>query len=286
MPTRFHFISGLPRSGSTLLAALLRQNPRFSAAMSSPVAGLVNGALEQMGANSESYSFFDETKRKRICKSLFEAYYADKNQPVIFDTNGHWTARLHQLVELFHDFNMICCVRNPAWIMDSFDTIYRKNPFDYSRMFNAGSRQTVYSRCDALINAGGSVGSAWTALKEAYYGEFSDRLLLVDYDLLTQHPGRTSELIYRFIDEPVFDHDFNQVDYEENEFDQTLGVKGLHTVKKKVEFKSRRSILPPDLFMKYQDMDFWQDTKGTAANIIASKKAPTSSANSNGNLPS
>ena len=35
-----HFISGLPRSGSTLLAALLRQNPRFEAAMSGPLAGL------------------------------------------------------------------------------------------------------------------------------------------------------------------------------------------------------------------------------------------------------
>ncbi|MFB8797203.1 MAG: sulfotransferase [Microcoleus sp.] len=34
-----HFISGLPRSGSTLLAALLRQNPRFHAAMTSPVWG-------------------------------------------------------------------------------------------------------------------------------------------------------------------------------------------------------------------------------------------------------
>ncbi|MGA8585530.1 MAG: sulfotransferase [Roseiarcus sp.] len=36
MQNRLHFISGLPRSGSTLLAALLRQNPRISAGMSSP----------------------------------------------------------------------------------------------------------------------------------------------------------------------------------------------------------------------------------------------------------
>ena len=35
-----HFISGLPRSGSTLLAGLLRQNPRFAAAMTGPVGGL------------------------------------------------------------------------------------------------------------------------------------------------------------------------------------------------------------------------------------------------------
>lgn len=277
MSAKFHFISGLPRSGSTLLAGILRQNPRFHAAMSSPVAGLVNGLLEQIGASSESYSFFDDAKRKNLCKALFDAYYADKDNPVIFDTNRQWTARMHQLVELFDDFKMICCVRNPAWIMDSFETIYRKNPFDYSRMFNAASRNTVYSRCDALINGGGTVGSSWTALKEAYYGEFSDRLLLVDYDLLTQYPAKTMELIYRFIGEPVFDHDFNNVDYEESEFDQKLGVKGLHTVKKKVEFKTRRSILPPDLFVKYQEMDFWQDATGTAANIIANKKTAPSS---------
>lgn len=286
MSTKLHFISGLPRSGSTLLAGILRQNPRFYAAMSSPVAGLVNGALEQMGAGSESYSFFDEKKRKTICKALIDAYYVDKDQPIIFDTNRHWTARLHQLVELVDDFKVVCCVRNPAWIMDSFEMIYRKNPFDYSRMFNAASRQTVYSRCDSLINAGGTVGSAWTALKEAYYGEFSERLLLVDYDLLTQHPARTMELIYRFIDEPLFAHDFNNVDYAENEFDQNLGVKGLHRVKKKVEFKSRRSILPPDLFVKYQEMDFWQDQAGTAASIIASKKPVATSAPLNGNLSS
>lgn len=284
MAQKFHFISGLPRSGSTLLAGILRQNPAFHAAMTSPVATLVNGALEQMGASSESYGFFDNQKRKTICKALFEAYYADKEQRVIFDTNRLWSSRLHQLVELYDDFKMICCVRNPAWIMDSFETIYRKNPFDYSRMFTPASRQTVYSRCESLINTAGPVGAAWTALKEAYYGEFSDRLLLVDYDLLTLHPARTLELIYRFIDEPLFEHDFNHVDYDESEFDQILGVKGLHSVKKKVEFSSRRSILPPDLFVKFQEMDFWQDTAGTAANIIANKKVLVNSVNDHGKI--
>jgi sulfotransferase len=41
-----HFISELPRSGSTLLAALLRQNPRFHAAITSPIGNLMNRMLE------------------------------------------------------------------------------------------------------------------------------------------------------------------------------------------------------------------------------------------------
>jgi sulfotransferase len=40
MQNGLHFISGLPRSGSTLLAAILRQNPRFHSGMSSPVGAL------------------------------------------------------------------------------------------------------------------------------------------------------------------------------------------------------------------------------------------------------
>ncbi len=272
MTRQYFFISGLPRSGSTLLAGILKQNPRFHAGMSSPVSSLLNVLLESTGAGTESYTFFDEEKRKRLCRAMFDAYYGDNPMPVIFDTNRHWTARLHQLNELFDNVKMICCVRNPAWIMDSFEKIYRKNPFDYSRMFNANNRHTVYSRSESLMNMAGAVGSAWTALKEAYYGEFSDRLLLVDYDLLTRHPARTLELIYQFLHETPFAHDFDNVDYAENEFDQNLGVKGLHTVLKKVEYRSRRTILPPDLFMKFQDMDFWQDQAGTAASIIASKK--------------
>lgn len=270
---KLHFISGLPRSGSTLLAGILRQNPRFHAAMSSPVASMMNTALEQMGAGSEFYSFFSEDKRKRMCRAFFDAYYAEeKEKELVFDTNRHWTSKLHQLAELYDDFKVICCVRNPAWIADSFEVIYRKNPFDYSRMYSPQVRQNVYSRCESQMSAAGVIGGAWTALKEAYYGEFSDKLLLIDYDLLTQHPRRTIELFYQFIEEPAFEHDFNNVEYAEGEFDAQLGVKGLHQVKRKVEFKSRRSILPPDLFNKYSEMAFWEDDTGTSSSIIAAKK--------------
>lgn len=269
---KVHFISGLPRSGSTLLSALLWQNEKNHADMSSPVAGLMSSCLEQIGAGGEFNSFFDDAKRRHLSRAIFDSYYHDKqDKEIIFDTNRIWTARMHQLVELYGDFKMICLVRNPAWVMDSFERIYRKNPFDYSRMFNAGNRQTVYSRCESMMSAGGTTGSAWTALKEAYYGEHSERLLLVDYDILTRFPERTMKLIYEFIGEAEFAHDFNNVEYSAGEFDQQLGVKGLHDVKKKVEFKARQTVLPPELFAKYSEMAFWQDKTGTSASIIAPK---------------
>ena len=254
-----------------MFSGILRQNPGFYASMSSPVGSLLNGVLEQIGAGSEFYSFFDEEKRKKMCTAIFNAYYNDQDQKeVIFDTNRMWTAKMHQLVELFEDFKIICLVRDPAWVMDSFEQIYRKNPFNYSKMFAPGNRHTVYSRCETMVN-GGIVGASWSALKEAYYGDYSDRLLLVDYDLLSMHPQRTLDLVYEFLGERKFQHDFENVEFSHDEFDYTIGVKGLHTVKKKVEHKTRRSILPPDLFNKYSEMAFWKDTDGTAASVIAPK---------------
>jgi sulfotransferase len=51
MPTH-HFISGLPRSGSTLLSALLSQNPRFLANMSGTLSGLEGSLLESMSGKN------------------------------------------------------------------------------------------------------------------------------------------------------------------------------------------------------------------------------------------
>ena len=67
--TQFHFISGLPRSGSTLLAALLRQNPRFHARMSSPVARLFQMLLA--GMSDEGSQTIGDAQRARVLEGLF-----------------------------------------------------------------------------------------------------------------------------------------------------------------------------------------------------------------------
>ena len=64
-----HFISGLPRSGSTLLAAILRQNPRFHAGMTSPV-GAMYQALEQSMSRRSDTAVFIGQQRHRLADGL------------------------------------------------------------------------------------------------------------------------------------------------------------------------------------------------------------------------
>ncbi|MCP4384286.1 MAG: sulfotransferase, partial [Hyphomicrobiales bacterium] len=229
--SRFHFISGLPRSGSTLTAAILRQNPRFHAGMSSPVASLFEGVLGQVSAGSEISSLVNEDQRARILKGLFDSYYADVTEPVIFDTNRAWTAQLPALMRLFPDARVICCVRNVAWVMDSLERQFRDNAFENTRLFNTpGERATVYTRLEALAHANRLVGYPWHALREACYSDYAERVILVDYDLLAQRPGEVFALLYEFLGEAPFDHDFAHVEYDAPQFDAQLGLDGLHRV--------------------------------------------------------
>lgn len=267
---KLHFIAGLPRSGSTLLSAILRQNPRIHAGMTSPVGPVFNAALTAMGAENEFSVFFKEEQKRDILMGIFDGFYQHVDaQELVFDTNRMWTSRLAAVRKLFSEAKVICCVRNPAWVMDSVERLVRKNAFDVSRIFNnAQERSTVFSRADALLHPNRMIGFAWSALKEAYYSENSDMLLLIDYDLLANRPAEVLPLIYGFIGEEPFDHDFENVEYEAEDFDSQLLAKGLHTVRGKVEVKPRQTILPPDLFKRCQDLTFWQDARGTKAHRI------------------
>lgn len=276
MSRTHHFISGLPRAGSTLLSALLRQNPRFHASMTSPLSSLVSANLQLMSPGGEAGLLIEEDQRARILRGLFESFYDGLDKEVVFDTSRGWTARMPLLHELFPDAKVIACVRDLRWIMDSLERLTRKHPFHNSRLFGGdGERATVYSRLDALARPDRMVGFPWAALKEAFYGEQAERLLIVDYALLTQAPQKVLPLIYEFLGEPWFDgHDFDNVAFDAPEFDEALGISGLHKVRPKVEYVPRRTVLPPDLFRKFEGMDFWHDLTASKAHVIAAK--PTS----------
>jgi sulfotransferase len=269
----FHFISGLPRSGSTLLAALLLQNPRFHAGMTSPVGTLFKSMLNQFSAGSEFGPVLNLAQRRRLLKGLFDSYYEEHaEKEVVFDTNRLWSAKLPAVLDLFPQAKVIACVRNVAWVMDSIERLYRANPYEQTKLFSDDSeRNNVYSRVDTLSQRNRLVGFSWSALKEAYYGEHAASVLIVDYELLTAAPERVLRLVYEFIGEPWFKHDFNNVSYDSPEFDEALGLSGLHKVRPKVEVVSRRTVLPPDLFEKYAELSFWEDAAGSAAHVIRKK---------------
>ena len=260
MDNGIHFISGLPRAGSTLLSALLRQNPRFHAGMTSPVGSLFTALLREMSQGNETAVFIDNTQREAVLRAIFDGYYhAIHPIKMVFDTNRLWTSKLPTVTALFPQAKIICCVRHVPWILDSLERLIRLNKYELSKIFSFEPGGTVYSRVEGLGSGTGMVGFAWNALREAFYGEESDRILLVTYETLTATPQRALDAIYDFIGEPRFTHDPDNVTYDATEFDARLGTPGLHAVGRRVRPATRATILPPDLFRRFEPDSFWRD---------------------------
>lgn len=264
-----HFISGLPRSGSTLLSALLRQNPRFHAHMSSSVAGLISGLLKGMSGSNEYALFISDEQRQRILRGVFEQYYGPEfAAQVIFDSSRAWCGRMALLHSLFPKSKVIACVREVPWIVDSIERLVQRNALSPSAIFNFQADGTVYSRSSAVAGADGMLGYAYNALKEAFYGAHASRLLLVRYESLVSNPQAVLDGIYSFIGEPNFAHDLHNVQFTEaREFDLRAGTPGLHDVKPQVQAAPRATLLPPDVFARFVNDAFWQHPENNTQGV-------------------
>lgn len=255
-----HFISGLPRSGSTLLAAILRQNPALWAGMSGPVASLVLAMQRQMSAENEASVFIGDDQRRAVLRGVFDSYYAELHpRRTVIDTSRAWCAKTPLLAELFPQARIIACVRHMPWIVDSFERLTRRNALEPSGIFRFDPGGTVYSRFNALTASEGAVGGAFDSLREGFWGEQAGGLMLLTYQTLTHDPGQALAAVYDFLGLEPFAHDFENVEYAADEFDRKLGVPGLHRVSRQVRPNERATVLPPDLFARLEGDSFWLD---------------------------
>jgi sulfotransferase len=271
MDNGINFISGLPRSGSTLLAAILRQNPRFHAGIASPIGFLFNGLMRQMSQENEAAAFIDDEQRHRVLAGVFDNYYFREHpRHVVFDTNRLWSAKLAALARLFPKSRMICCVRQMPWIVDSLEQLARRNALEPSKIFAFDANSTVYTRYDMLTAANGLLGYAWNALREAFYGPNGGQLMLLTYETLSGDPRRAFQAIYEFIGEPAFGHDFSNISpaLDTTDFDRQLGAPGLHALRPVVAFQPRETVLPPDLFQRVARSSFWLDPAANPRRIL------------------
>lgn len=260
MKNGIHFISGLPRSGSTLLAALLLQNPAVHAGITSGVGSLVGTILREVSQGNETAVMIDDAQRRALLRGVFENYYhAIHPTRTVFDTNRAWTSRLHLIADLFPDAKVICCVRNMPWIIDSIERLVRGNRWELSKIFDFDPSGTVYSRAEGLSSRNGMVGFAYSATKQAMHSEESGRLMVLTYETLTRDPAHAMRCVYDFVGLPHFAHDFENVSFDATEFDARLGTPGLHTVHRVVRTEERQTLLPPDLWRRYEGEDFWRD---------------------------
>lgn len=267
----YYFMAGLPRSGSTMLSAILNQNPRFYSGPSSPVTGLMV-ALENVLSSDELFLAYPKIDQaKEIISNVLHHYYTDVNKPVIFDKNRSWVNRLHYIPGYFgFQPKVLCPVRNIDEILTSFINMHKRNPYETNGKINFMDDMLVKSnlpltddnRCEFLASPNGILGQSYNAIKQVLMEGRENQLHFVEYDDLTTNPKETMKKIYEFLEEPYFEHDFSNLVNQHQENDaQVYGLADMHVVRNELKKTSLNpeEVLSQKILQQCQGAEFWRD---------------------------
>lgn len=226
---QFVALSGLPRSGSTLLSAILHQNPDIYAEGNSAVCQLMwdmqqsceTTSKEQLDANYRYDTAY------QLVKAIPDIYYQNTTRPIVVDKCRSWTLSANQdlLRRYITDTPKTIVLTRPIdEIINSFASLYKLNnkPFDASKYLQEDSEPIMRSLR----------GVEWA--KQVNQGEF----LFIDYAELVTDTNKVLNKIYSFIGAERFEHDLENVENTLPENDAVYGLLGMHDVRKTIKLKT------------------------------------------------
>jgi sulfotransferase len=267
-----HFVSGLPRSGSTMFTAgVLGQNPALaSGKITTPLGSIVNVLLEQMSQKLSTSVQFSDEQRVDILRAVFEAFHKHEiaEDRIVINYHRYWCGKMALLARLFPASKVVACVRHVPWIYDSCEVLLAKNSLHPSGMFGFDPRLTVYERFNLWRDWNGLVGTALHALKQGFYGDYAARLMLVRYETMVKEPQEVMRQVYQFLELPYYEHDFNKLNHSAPATDDRLGTPGLHDVRPVLSYTPRASVLPPDLWKRAEVDTFWEGANPRGVLIV------------------
>ena len=259
---KIFFISGMPRSGSTLLCNILNQNPDIYA---SPTSGLIEilfmirnkwDSFIEMKAQPEETS---ELQKKNILRPLLSNAYSHRKEDIIFDKSRGWLSHIEMLDWLYDDVKVLVPVRNIVDILASFEKLWRNSSKHNQAQFEKDNYikfQTVAGRCEVWSSETQPVGLAFNRIKDALLRGHRDKMLFIRYERLTQYPDVLLSNVYDFLELPFYEHDFDNVEQTTVENDRVHGM-DLHTIRPKVEPNSNWYEVLGDAGLKYKGQELW-----------------------------
>jgi sulfotransferase len=256
-----HFIAGLPRAGSTLIANILKQNPKIhgeAVSSLSSIFGSINASWATLETNQEYPNYQAKTG---VLSAIMQGYYHHIDKPVIFDKDRGWIPLLASVeAVLQRQVKIIVCVRNPAEILASFERLRKENPLFFTRAdLTLREGSSIASRAYYYAGPDGAMGQAHRHIKDAIIMGYLDRFLFVDYSRFCNSPKAQTKRIYDFFELPHYDHDFQNLKQEEVYNDHAVGLPNLHKIKSEVNKTTVNCVeyLGLELYEQYNREIFW-----------------------------
>ena len=265
----YFFESGLPRSGSTLLSAILNQNSDIHCGAISPVLEIMYYTEQYFETSEQALAYPKPKQQHKIISSVIDNYYSDIGKPIVIDKCRAWPNNVDRIQEYITKTPKILCpVRDVLEILASFIRMIHRNPNQLSFvdkvLKDRGYELNDDNRCDYLMCPEGIVDQSLYAFSQGFEKGCGRYMHLIEYNDLVYRPEETFRKIYQFLELPYYQHDFDNVDHKYRERDnEVYGLSDMHQVRKQVKKTCRKpeEILSDYILNKYSNMEFWRQPK-------------------------
>jgi sulfotransferase len=254
--TQFVWNASLPRSGSTLLQAIVSQNEKHHASATSGIAELVvmlrNRWTEVPEFRSQGISHCSPSIASAM-RGLIEGYYRQalqKNQ-IVWDKSRGWLGYFRLLDEIFGERQkIVVCVRDVREIVTSFEMLFRSNSLIKKDPAGPALHEsiTIEGRVSHLLALDSVVGQSIAMLRDCLHTD-PDRLVIVPYRELCNNPQKAIDFVMHRLGLQSFEVGQAVCNSIPIQDDSVWGLDGLHDVRPIIEQHPDRwpAVLPERL---------------------------------------
>jgi len=230
-----YFLSGLPRSGSTLLGSILNQNPDVYVSPTSPLLDLLCLQNEALNRVKEQYTFDDVKQSESIYNALPKAFYQHITKPHIIDKHRAWARNVMPAqMHISSDPKVICTYRPVAEVVVSFLKLVNKDPNNFIDAALREKRIAITTENRAKELWEGYISDPWQSLQIGLEN-YKQNLYFVSYSELIADPTITIDGVYDFLGIERYQHEFDNISNSCGESkDAAWGLKDLHTIRPKL----------------------------------------------------
>lgn len=210
----FHFLSGLPRSGSTVLSKIICQHPELFCSSTSPLLDYMTPAATQLHQIKNNHSYGHIVDVPLILNQTANSFFSFTNKPIIIDKNRGWISSFEAINQDFkRDPKFIITLRPIEEVVTSFFHILHKN-----------GKHTPPSQ----------VYTGWVqGIQESLiqFSQYKDRVCVLTYHDITKNPDRAMKKLEKYLGVYHHQYDFNNIQDTSPEDDAKWGLEGLHTIR-------------------------------------------------------
>jgi sulfotransferase len=218
------FISGLPRTGSTLLQQILLQNKNFYSEINSGLCQMMWDVNISFDTNLKEYVVLNkrDNLKHNIMSELPKIYYKENLDKFIFDKCRTWT--LEENIKIIKkyiskEFKMIVLVRPIDEIIKSFLRINKNNTLNFLE------NSLLVPGTDPVMRP---FAGLYTIKNNS---EYHNNILYIRYDDLVFKTVEVVERIYSFIGVPYYTHSFNFIEERLEYNDSFYNLNNMHKVR-------------------------------------------------------